>query len=140
MQHQSLDLYANPALLYFLYLKKIRYVGVDCNRLYQDGDKPQSPCNKAMALRILKNAENFLTGQGSPQERRCAIELVNSSCVSDGISYLRVSDETLDDVGYNKWFPDKPDFLGHCGLLRSNSLLGNTYCDEKLLFICELNE
>jgi len=67
-------------------------------------------------------------------------ELVNSSCISDGISYLRVSDETLDDAGYNKWFPDKPDFLGNCGILRSNSLLGNTYCNEKLLFICELNK
>ena len=68
------------------------------------------------------------------------LELVNSSCVSDGISYVRVSDETLDNAGYNKWFPDEPGFLGHCGILRSNSLLGNTFCDEKLLFICELNK
>lgn len=45
MQHQSLDLNGNPDFLYFLYLKKIRCVGVDCSRLYQDGDKPQSPCN-----------------------------------------------------------------------------------------------
>jgi hypothetical protein len=54
--------------------------------------------------------------------------------------YAHVSDETLEAAGYNKWFPDEPNFMGHCGMLRSNSLLGNTYCNEKLLFICELKE
>jgi hypothetical protein len=67
MQHRSLDLYANSACLYFLYLKKVRWAGVDCSRLYQDGD------NEAMKGRVLKNAEKFLTGRGSPQERHCAL-------------------------------------------------------------------
>jgi hypothetical protein len=51
-----------------------------------------------------------------------------------------VSDETLEAAGYNKWYPDEPNFMGHCGMMRSNSLLGNTYCHEKLLFICELKD
>jgi hypothetical protein len=53
---------------------------------------------------------------------------------------MHVADETLEAAGYNKWLPDAPDFMGDCGILRSNSLLGNTYCNEKLLFICELNK
>jgi hypothetical protein len=53
---------------------------------------------------------------------------------------VRVSDETLEAAGYNKWLPDEPNFMGHCGMLRSNSLLGNTFCYEKLLFICEYKE
>ncbi|KAJ9590463.1 hypothetical protein L9F63_016494 [Diploptera punctata] len=54
--------------------------------------------------------------------------------------FLTVFNETLEEAGYNKWFPDEPNFMGHCGMLRRNSLLGNTYCNEKLLFICELKE
>uniref|UniRef100_A0A1V1FYB7 Putative CTL7 n=1 Tax=Reticulitermes speratus TaxID=60591 RepID=A0A1V1FYB7_9NEOP len=54
--------------------------------------------------------------------------------------FVTIFNETLDDAGYNKWFPDEPDLMGHCGMLRSNSLLGNTFCNEKLLFICELNK
>ncbi|PSN54456.1 Hemolymph lipopolysaccharide-binding protein [Blattella germanica] len=52
--------------------------------------------------------------------------------------FVTIFNETLEEAGYSKWFPDEPDFMGHCGMLRSNSLLDNTYCNEKLLFICEL--
>ncbi|PNF42388.1 Hemolymph lipopolysaccharide-binding protein [Cryptotermes secundus] len=54
--------------------------------------------------------------------------------------FVTIFNETLEAAGYNKWFPDEPNFMGHCGMLRSNSLLGNTFCDEKLLFICEFKE
>jgi hypothetical protein len=66
----------------------------------------------------------------------------------EGLSFAEVvgkhniflfADQTLEDAGYNKWFPGEPNggTTENCGVINRNTLLGNFFCPLPLPFFCE---
>ncbi|XP_053994777.1 hemolymph lipopolysaccharide-binding protein [Hylaeus volcanicus] len=56
--------------------------------------------------------------------------------------WITVTGESLEQAGYNKWEPNKPDNAGgneHCGVLFSNGLIDDRSCDGSRSFVCEID-